>query len=159
MSLDITVIVANKNHFNNFEYFAHALGLAVELSGEVPFQKVNNSWKDGFVDVVFSPQGTLVCVPSGEYNIAAASKASQVALLALSQNSTIFNLECAENGSIKRIYTDFNGVIRRNVKRPLQWENEAQDYTQILQDCVRTFTGKALHEYHNQTAIRYGIIK
>lgn len=158
MSLDITVIVSNRSHVNNFEYFAHSLGLAVERSGEVRFQQSDHCNK-GVIDVIFGPQGTFVCLPSGEYNVAAASQASQVALLAFSKNASLFNLECAENGSMKRIYTDLNGIIRRNVKRPLQWENQEKNYTEVLSDCVKAFTGKELDAYHNQTAIRYDIIR
>lgn len=159
MSIDITIIVADKSHFNNFEQFAHRLGLAVERLGEVSFQKETKPWKQNFVDVIFSPQGTLICAPSREYNIAAASQASQVALLSLSNKPSFFNLECAENGSMKRIYTDLDGIIRRNTQQPLQWEQGKESYNQILSDCIKTFMGKTLDDYKNQPAIRYDIIK
>jgi len=159
MSFDIAIIVSDVSHANNFESFAHTLGIAVEKEGEVPFKDSTTNWQKGFVDVLFSPQGTLICGPLREYNVAAASQASQVALLSISKNSMIFNLECAENGSMKRIYTESDGTIRRNVKSPLIWENENKDYNQILSDCVKAFTGKGLKDYENGIAMRYGIIR
>ena len=83
MNLELAFIVSDVCHEDNFESFAYTLGLMVDKKEkEVPFTNASN-WKSGFVDVMFSPKGTLVCVPFGEYNIAAASKSSTVTLVSV----------------------------------------------------------------------------
>ncbi len=158
MKLELAVIVSDVSHENNFESFAHTLGLIVEKKdGQVPFRDAAFNWKKGFVDVMFSSKGTLVCVPFGEYNVAAASRESQVALLSVSDNSGSINIECAENGSMKRIYTVLKGDVRRNVKEPLSWEKKSSSYSDMLSDCLKELTGKKLLDYKNDTATRYAI--
>jgi hypothetical protein len=157
-SLDFSVIVTNKNHMDSFEPFAHALGLALDPLGEVPFNEIQ-TWEKGTLHAFFSEQGTFLCVPSGEYNIAAASRDSQVAFLDISKNASTFNLEYAEDGSMQRMYTNFNGIVRRNIKAPLQWEDTSKPYLEIISDAIFALTGQTLDTYQKQTAIRYRIIK
>ena len=157
MNLELAFIVSDVCHEDNFESFAYTLGLMVDKKEkEVPFTNASN-WKSGFVDVMFSPKGTLVCVPFGEYNIAAASKSSTVTLVSVNETKQFVNIECAENGSMKRIYTTQEGAVRRDVRKPLNWESSVDNYEKILSDCVKAFTGKKLVEYKNQLATRYSI--
>jgi hypothetical protein len=158
ISLDFSVIVTNKNHVDSFQSFAHALGLAVDLLGDVPF-KETQTWKKDTLHAFFSAEGTFLCIPSGEYNIAAASRDSQVAFLDISKNASTFNLEYAENGSMQRMYTNFNGIVRRNIKAPLHWENADKTYLEIVSDAILALTGQTLDAYQNQSATRYRIIK
>lgn len=157
-SLDFSVIVTNKNHSNSFESFAHALGLAVDLLGETSFKEIR-TWEKGTLHAFFSKEGSLLCIPSGEYNIAAASRDSQVAFLDISKNASTFNLEYAEDGSMQRMYTNFNGIVRRNIKAPLQWEGANKSYIEIVSDAILALTGQTLDTYQKQTATRYRIIK
>jgi hypothetical protein len=157
-SLDFSVIVTNKNHVNSFQAFAHSLGLAVELLEEVPFKEIHTGEK-GSLYAFFSKEGSLLCIPSGEYNIAAASRDSQVALLDISKNASTFNLEYAEDGSMQRMYTNFNGTVRRNIKAPLQWENTNKSYQEIVSDAILALTGQTFDAYQKQTSTRYRIIK
>jgi len=160
MGLEIAIIVSDIPHQGSFEHFAYKLGLFVEKKDEeVRFDEAAFHWKNGFVDVLFGTKGTLVCVPFGDYNVAAASQASQVALLSISEENLAINLECAENGNMKRIYTQRNGAICRNVKHPLTWEDKTMSYGDLLSKCIKEFTGKDLWEYKNATAIRYRIIR
>lgn len=156
MNVDYALILSNKNHCDNFEYFAYNLGLAVEKTGEIPFQK---AWNNHVLDVIFSEQGTLVCAPVRAYNVAAASQASEVAVVALSKDTGKFNLECAENGSMKRIYTEEKGVVKRNVKMPLVWEGGKAGHLDILEEGVWQLTGEEWANYQNKIAVRYSIIK
>jgi hypothetical protein len=158
MKLELAVIVSDVCHENNFESFAHTLGLIVEKKDEqVPFREAAFNWKKGFVDVMFSSKGTLVCVPFGDYNVAAASHASQVTLLSVSDDAGSINIECAENGSMKRIYTVLKGDVKRNVKEPLKWEKNYTSYSDLLSGCLKELTGKKLLDYKNDTATRYAI--
>lgn len=157
-NLDISVIVTNKNHLNSFQAFAHALGLSVELLDAVTFPEIN-TWEKDLIHAFFSEEGTLLFVPSNEYNIAAASRDSQVAFLDISKNASTFNLEYAEDGSMQRMYTNFNGIVRRNIKAPLQWETPNKTYSEIVSDAIQALTGQTLAAYQNQTATRYHIIK
>jgi hypothetical protein len=156
--LDFSVIVTNKNHIDSFQFFAHALGLAVDVLGEVSFKEIQ-TWEKGSLHAFFSKEGTLLCVPAGEYNIAAASRDSQVAFLDISKNASTFNLEYAEDGSMQRMYTNFNGIVRRNIKAPLQWEDANKTYLEIVSDAILALTGQTLDTYQKQTATRYRIIK
>lgn len=158
INLDLSVIVANKNHSNTFEAFVHALGLSVEKIDEVSFNDVY-VWKKEFVYAFFTEKGTLLCVPSKEYNIAAASKESQVAFLDISKNASAFNLEYAVDGSMERMYTNIDGTVRRNIKAPLQWEAPRLTYSEILSNGINALTGQGLSIYQQQQAIRYRIIK
>lgn len=157
-SLDFSVIITNKNHIDSFESFAHSLGLALDVLGEVPYKEIQ-TWEKGTLHALFSEEGTLLCVPSGEYNIAAASRDSQVAFLDISKNASTFNLEYAENGSMQRMYTNFNGIVRRNIKAPLQWEDTNKTYLEIVSDAILALTGQTLDTYQKQMAARYRIIK
>ncbi|CAA6830291.1 MAG: Unknown protein [uncultured Aureispira sp.] len=157
-NLDFSVIVTNKNHIDFFQAFARALGLSVELLGEAAFKEIH-TWKKDALHAFFSKKGTLLCIPSGEYNIAAASRDSQVAFLDISKNASTFNLEYAENGSMQRMYTNFNGIVRRNIKAPLQWENANKTYLEVVSDAILALTGQTLDAYQKQTATRYRIIK
>lgn len=157
-NLDFSVIIANKSHIDSFEFFAHTLGLAVELLEEAPFKEIH-LWKKDALQAFFSDQGTLLCIPSGEYNIAAASRDSQVAFLDISKNASTFNLEYAEDGSMQRMYTNFNGIVRRNIKAPLLWENANKSYLEIVSDAILALTGQTLDTYQKQRATCYRIIK
>ncbi|WMX15725.1 hypothetical protein [Aureispira sp. CCB-E] len=158
ISLDVSVVITNKNHKNSLESFAHALGLAVEILEEVPFQDIYTPTKD-FAHAFFSNQGTLFFIPSGEYNIAAASRASEVAFLDIVQSTASFNLEYAKDGSMQRIYTNFNGTVRRNIKAPLEWESSSKSYVEIMSDAIQALTGQSLELYQQDKAARYHIIK
>lgn len=157
-SLDFSVIATNKNHIDSFESFAHNLGLAVELLSVVSFKEIH-TWEKGALYVFFSAKGSLLFVPSGEYNIAAASRDSQVAYLDIAKNASTFNLEYAEDGSMQRMYTNFNGIVRRNIKTPLQWEALHKTYPEIVSDAILALTGQTLSAYQKQTATCYHIIK
>jgi hypothetical protein len=157
MNLELAFIVSDVCHKGNFESFAYTLGLMVDKKEkQVPFADSSN-WKNGFADVMFSSKGTLICVPFGEYNVAAASKSSTVTLVSVNEKTQFVNIECAENGSMKRIFTVKQGAVHRNVRKPLNWESTAGNYEKLLSDCVKASTGKKLVEYKNQLATRYSI--
>ena len=60
---------------------------------------------------------------------------------------------------MQRMYTNFNGIVRRNIKAPLQWENANKTYLEIVSDAILALTGQTLNAYQKQTATHYRIIK
>ncbi len=157
MGFNIAIIVTNENKSKDFEAFSKQLGL--ELVNEnklVAEHEASENWKKDYVDIAFTEKSTLLFVPISGYNTAAASVEGTVYYFVISDVSNSFNIEYAENGKMKRVYTEVDGEILRESGEKLMLEKE-EDWMNLMSKIVEKLTGKSFWERENTQFQRYKI--
>jgi hypothetical protein len=157
MGFNIAVIAVNKNVKNNFDTFAHSIGIETTAYGRVDIQEASANRKSGFIDAYFTENGSLLFVPMGDYQIKEASKIGKIASFIIDETSMSFVLRYAENGKLERMYTESDGEIYDNEGSVLAFE-KAEDFMDRMSLAVEEFTGKGVWDFDKDMAERYRII-
>jgi hypothetical protein len=156
MGLNVSIITTNKNRAHDFEAFTKSIGLKIKRQGNTFFEGALPR-NEAFVDVFFTEKGSLLFVPIDEYKIKTASKTGKIAAIVIHEVTNTFTLRYAEQGKMKRIFTNDDGDIYDDEGTALPCEEE-DDFINTMSLIVEEFTGKGFWDFENDIADRYVII-
>lgn len=128
MGHNISGIAFNKNFENNTEELSKLLGVELQIENEIIFEDACENWKEeGYFDVYFSKNGTLVFANIDYCLEPYSHKETNILTFALSETSMTFNIGYTENDVLVRSIMKVNDEIVDEEGEPLQCEIDNED--------------------------------
>jgi len=148
MGHNISGIAINKNFENNIEELSKLLGVELLLDNEINFEEASENWKEeGYFDVYFSKNGTLVFANIDYCLEPYFHKETNILTFALSETSMTFNIGYTENDVLVRSIMKVNDEIVDEEGEPLQCEiDNEDDMTEAIFDQVGEVIGMHFYE-------------
>lgn len=143
MGHNISGIAINENFENNIEELSKLLGVELQLEKEIDFEEASKNWKEeGYFDVYFSKNGTLVFANIDYCLEPYSHKKTNILTFALSETSMTFNIGYTENGELLRSMMKVNDEVLDEEGDPLQCEiDNDEDMTETIFDQIGDVIG------------------
>lgn len=143
MGHNFSGIAINKNFENNTEELSKLLGLELQLDEEIDFEQASENWKDeGYFDVYFSKNGTLVFANIDYCLEPYWQKETNILTFALSETSMTFNISYTENIELVRSIMKVNDDVLEEEGELLQCEiDNEEDITEAIFDQIGEIIG------------------
>ena len=158
MGHNISGIAINKNFENNTEELSKLLGVELQIENEIIFEEASENWKEeGYFDVYFSKNGTLVFANIDYCLEPYSHKETNILTFALSETSMTFNIGYTENDVLVRSIMKVNDEIVDEEGAPLQCEIENEDdMTEAIFDQIGEVIGMHFYEIElDEKAFRF----
>ena len=158
MGHNISGIAINKNFENNTEELSKLLGVELQIENEIIFEEASENWKEeGYFDVYFSKNGTLVFANIDYCLEPYSHKETNILTFALSETSMTFNIGYTENDVLVRSIMKVNDEIVDEEGEPLQCEIENEDdMTEAIFDQIGEVIGMHFYEIElDEKAFRF----
>ena len=148
MGHNISGIAINKNFENNTEELSKLLGVELQIENEIIFEEASENWKEeGYFDVYFSKNGTLVFANIDYCLEPYSHKETNILTFALSETSMTFNIGYTENDVLVRSIMKVNDDIIDEEGEPLQCEiDNEDDMTEAIFDQIGEVIGMHFYE-------------
>ncbi|MCL9770567.1 hypothetical protein NAT47_09060 [Flavobacterium sp. HXWNR69] len=148
MGHNISGIAINKNFENNVEELSKLLGVELQIENEIIFEDASENWKEeGYFDVYFSKNGTLVFANIDYCLEPYSHKETNILTFALSETSMTFNIGYTENDVLVRSIMKVNDEIVDEEGEPLQCEiDNEDDMTETIFDQIGEVIGTHFYE-------------
>lgn len=148
MGHNISGIAINKNFENNTEELSKLLGVVLQIENEIIFEEASENWKEeGYFDVYFSKNGTLVFANIDYCLEPYSHKETNILTFALSETSMTFNIGYTENDVLVRSIMKVNDDIIDEEGEPLQCEiDNEDDMTEAIFDQIGEVIGTHFYE-------------
>jgi hypothetical protein len=147
MGHNISGIAINKNFENNTEELSRLLGVELQIENEIIFEDACENWKEeGYFDVYFSKNGTLVFANIDYCLEPYSHKETNILTFALSETSMTFNIGYTENDVLVRSIMKVNDEIIDEEGEPLQCEIDNEDMTEAIFDQIGEVIGMHFYE-------------
>lgn len=159
MGHNISGIAINKNFENNIEELSRFLGVELQLDKEIDFEDASENWKEeGYFDVYFSKNGTLVFANIDYCLEPYSNKENNILTFALSETSMTFNIGYTENGEVVRSIMKVNDEVLDEEGEPLQCEIDNEDMTEAIFDQIGEVIGIHFYEIElEEKAYRFNL--
>lgn len=160
MGHNISGIAINKNFENNTEELSKLLGVELQIENEIIFEEASENWKEeGYFDVYFSKNGTLVFANIDYCLEPYSHKETNILTFALSETSMTFNIGYTENDVLVRSIMKVNDEIVDEEGAPLQCEIENEDdMTEAIFDQIGEVIGMHFYEIElDEKAYRFSL--
>ena len=158
MGHNISGIAINKNFENNTEELSKLLGVELQIENEIIFEEASENWKEeGYFDVYFSKNGTLVFANIDYCLEPYSHKETNILTFALSETSMTFNIGYTENDVLVRSIMKVNDEIVDEEGAPLQCEiDNEDDMTEAIFDQIGEVIGMHFYEIElDEKAFRF----
>lgn len=148
MGHNISGIAFNKNFENNTEELSKLLGVELQIENEIIFEDACENWKEeGYFDVYFSKNGTLVFANIDYCLEPYSHKETNILTFALSETSMTFNIGYTEKDVLVRSIMKVNDEIVDEEGEPLQCEiHNEDDMTETIFDQIAEVIGTHFYE-------------
>lgn len=160
MGHNISGIAINKNFENNTEELSKLLGVELQIENEIIFEEASENWKEeGYFDVYFSKNGTLVFANIDYCLEPYSHKETNILTFALSETSMTFNIGYTENDVLVRSIMKVNDEIVDEEGAPLQCEiDNEDDMTEAIFDQIGEVIGMHFYEIElDEKAYRFSL--
>lgn len=160
MGHNISGIAINKNFENNTEELSKLLGVELQIENEIIFEEASENWKEeGYFDVYFSKNGTLVFANIDYCLEPYSHKETNILTFALSETSMTFNIGYTENDVLVRSIMKVNDDIIDEEGEPLQCEiDNEDDMTEAIFDQIGEVIGMHFYEIElDEKAYRFAL--
>ena len=160
MGHNISGIAINKNFENNTEELSKLLGVELQIENEIIFEEASENWKEeGYFDVYFSKNGTLVFANIDYCLEPYSHKETNILTFALSETSMTFNIGYTENDVLVRSIMKVNDEIVDEEGEPLQCEiDNEDDMTEAIFDQIGEVIGTHFYEIElDEKAYRFAL--
>ena len=158
MGHNISGIAINKNFENNVEELSKLLGVELQIENEIIFEEASENWKEeGYFDVYFSKNGTLVFANIDYCLEPYSHKETNILTFALSETSMTFNIGYTEKDVLVRRIMKVNDEIIDEEGELLQCEiDNEDDMTEAIFDQIGEVIGTHFYEIEkNKKAYRF----
>ena len=148
MGHNISGIAINKNFENNVEELSKLLGVELQIENEIIFEDASENWKEeGYFDVYFSKNGTLVFANIDYCLEPYSHKETNILTFALSETSMTFNIGYTEKDVLVRRIMKVNDEIIDEEGELLQCEiDNEDDMTEAIFDQIGEVIGTHFYE-------------
>lgn len=147
MGFNISGIAINKNLDGKLDELSKILDFyktEIKFLKEINFETASENWKeDGFIDVYFSENGTLIfasldLLAGAEYSYIK----TNILTFSLSENSMAFDFTYTENGTIIRSKTEINNELLDESGKELDVEESSEDTSETIWNQIAIILGK-----------------
>jgi hypothetical protein len=159
MGHNISGIAFNKKFENKTEELSKLLGVELQLDKEIDFEDASENWKEeGYFDVYFSKNGTLVFANIDYCLEPYSHKECNILTFALSETSMTFNIGYTEIGEVVRSIMKVNDEVLDEEGEPLQCEIDNEDMTEVIFDQIGEVIGIHFYEIElEEKAYRFNL--
>ncbi len=152
MGLNIAGFVVDINYENKISDLENVLSASLTFKKEVTFESTLKSWKKkNECDILFLKKGTLVLF-APEYSSLVFSVENQNTLtFCLSEMAMIYIITYMENGKLKRMLIESEGVITENEGIPFEFEKKEDDKSELIYHLIEKILSQSLLDIDNGT--------